>query len=115
VEAEVRLHEERLRKRGVVFEEVRLAYQSRVGPMAWLRPSLEETLEGLNSRRVLIYPISFTVDNSETLFELAMEYKEVAQKLGYQTYRVCCCPNDSDTFIKTLEGLYRRLAGQGEG
>ncbi|NPA29935.1 MAG: ferrochelatase [Epsilonproteobacteria bacterium] len=115
VEAEVRLHEERLRKRGVVFEEVRLAYQSRVGPMAWLRPSLEETLEGLNSRRVLIYPISFTVDNSETLFELAMEYKEVAQKLGYQTYRVCCCPNDSDTFIKTLEGLYRRLTGQGEG
>ena len=109
VEAEVKLHSERLKKRGLVFNQIHLAYQSKVGPMRWLTPSLERVLEEIKNRRVLIYPIAFTVDNSETLFELDIEYREVAEELGFEFYRVCRCPNDSDRFVEALELLYRRM------
>lgn len=109
VEAEVRLHKERLERKGLVFNQVHLAYQSKVGPMKWLTPSLERMLEEIKNRRVLIYPIAFTIDNSETLFELDIEYKEVAQELGFEFYKVCRCPNDSERFIEALERLYRRM------
>ncbi|WP_456453165.1 ferrochelatase [Hydrogenimonas sp.] len=109
VEEEVRLHTERLKARGIEFAQVHLAYQSKVGPLAWLTPSLERMLEEIKNKRVLIYPISFTIDNSETLFELGIEYKEVAEKLGFKEYRVCRCPNDSETFVRALEQLYRKM------
>ncbi|BBG65724.1 ferrochelatase, protoheme ferro-lyase [Hydrogenimonas sp.] len=109
VEAEVKLHAERLERRGLVFNQIHLAYQSKVGPMKWLTPSLERMLEEIKNRRVLIYPISFTVDNSETLFELDIEYREVAEELGFDLYRVCRCPNDSDRFVDVLERLYRNM------
>jgi ferrochelatase len=109
VEEEVALHTKRLKAKGVEFSQVHLAYQSKVGPLAWLTPSLERMLEEIKNRRVLIYPISFTIDNSETLFELDIEYREEAEKLGFEYYKVCRCPNDSESFIRVLELLYRRM------
>ncbi len=109
VEAEVKLHVERLGRRGIVFNQVHLAYQSKVGPMKWLTPSLERVLEEMKNRRALIYPIAFTIDNSETLFELEIEYREVAERLGFELYRVCRCPNDSERFVEALEKLYRGM------
>ncbi|WP_300366334.1 ferrochelatase [Hydrogenimonas sp.] len=109
VESEVERHIARLREKGVVFNQVHIAYQSKVGPLKWLTPSLERMLEEIKNRRVLIYPISFTIDNSETLFELDIEYREIAEKLGFEYYKVCRCPNDSETFVRALERLYRRM------
>ena len=109
VEAEVALHTRRLQAKGLHFADVRLAYQSKVGPLPWLTPSLEQMLEEIENKRVLIYPISFTIDNSETLFELDIEYRHVAEKLGFDAYRVCRCPNDSERFVETLERLYSKL------
>ena len=109
VEAEVALHVERLKQRGVEFNQVHLAYQSKVGPLKWLTPSLQRVLEEIKNKKALIYPIAFTIDNSETLFELDIEYREVAQKLGFQTYKVCRCPNDSDSFVKALKALYLQM------
>ena len=109
VEAEVTLHIERLKQRGVEFNQVHLAYQSKVGPLKWLTPSLERVLEEIKNKKALIYPIAFTIDNSETLFELDIEYREVAQKLGFKTYKVCRCPNDSDSFVRAIEALYSQM------
>ncbi len=109
VEAEVRLHVERLKRKGLVFNQVHLAYQSKVGPMKWLTPSLQRVLEEIKNKKALIYPISFTIDNSETLFELDIEYREVAEKLKFEIYKVCKCPNDSDSFVDALELLYRKM------
>ncbi|WP_201353143.1 ferrochelatase [Hydrogenimonas urashimensis] len=109
VEEEVLRHVTRLRARGIVFNQVHIGYQSKVGPLKWLTPSLARVLEEIKNKRVLIYPVSFTVDNSETLFELDFEYREVAEKLGFDLYRVCRCPNDSDRFIRALELLYRKM------
>jgi ferrochelatase len=109
VEEEVALHVERLKQRGVEFNKVHLAYQSKVGPLKWLTPSLEKVLEKIENRRVVIYPISFTIDNSETLFELDIEYREVAQKFDFEKFKVCSCPNDTDSFVRAIVSLYHQM------
>ncbi len=53
-----------------------------------------------------MYPISFTVDNSETECELEIEYKEIAQEVGIKDYRVAKAPNHNEYFIATLKDLY---------
>lgn len=98
---------EALEAKGIHFKNVHLAYQSKLGPVKWLEPSLGSVLEGMDNKKVLISPLSFTIDNSETDFELAIEYREEAERLGFEAYRVCRCPNDDDRFVQTLAGLYR--------
>ena len=84
------------------FKDTKLVYQSRVGSGAWLEPNLADILRNPKSLDVLIFPISFTVDNSETVFELSIEHKEIAQKIGYNYYDVCKCPNDRDDFVEFI-------------
>jgi len=91
------------------FNKIHLAYQSKVGKGKWLEPSLEDTLKTIENKKVIIYPIAFTVDNSETVFELKIEYKEIAQKLGIQDYLVCNCLNASDDFVKLICKIYQRM------
>lgn len=87
---------------GLEFKGFHLAYQSKVGPMRWLEPSLDTTLKGLAGEKVIVYPLSFTIDNSETDLELAIEYKELARIIGLRDYRVCQVQNDSDLFVDFL-------------
>ena len=51
---------------------------------------------------MLIYPISFTIDNSETDFELSYQYKLEAQKYKIQDYRVAKCPNSAQDFATCI-------------
>ncbi len=74
--------------------------------MEWIRPYMDDTLKQMKDKKVLIYPISFTVDNSETEFELDIEYKEIADEVGISDYRVAKAPNHSRYFIETLKELY---------
>jgi ferrochelatase len=104
IEANVREIETALQARGVLFRSVRLAYQSRVGSGAWLEPNLIDVLRRPEHLRVLVYPLSFTIDNSETVFELDIEHREVADKIGYKDYRVAACPNDTDDFARFVAG-----------
>lgn len=105
VELHVRLLKELLVKSNLVFKNIHIAYQSKLGPVKWLEPSLEETLHTLENKNVLIVPLSFTIDNSETEFELSMEYKEVAEQLHFTSYRVARCPNDDDAFVACVKNL----------
>ncbi|WP_419770390.1 MAG: ferrochelatase [Candidatus Marinarcus sp.] len=105
VQEHVEILKEKLQRKNILFESINLAYQSKVGPLKWLTPSLEKTLENFENKKVLIYPIAFIVDNSETAFELSIEYKEVAHDLKIKEYKVCQCVNDSDTFIQALKEL----------
>ncbi len=91
------------------FHDVHLAYQSKVGPLAWLKPSLEDKLKTVRNRGIIIFPIAFTIDNSETDFELEIEYREIAEKLGFKEYRVCRCPNDSELFVDALCEIYEKM------
>ena len=94
---------------GMNFHESHLAYQSKVGPLAWLKPSLGEKLEVVRNRGIIIVPIAFTIDNSETVYELDIEYREIAEELGFRDYRVCKCPNDSDLFVDALCEIYEKI------
>ncbi len=105
----VKLLRQLLEERGLKFNETHLAYQSKVGPMKWLEPSLEQKLTSVKNRKVLIFPIAFTIDNSETLYELDIEYREVAKTLGYQDYRVAECPNDHPLFVEALSSIYTHM------
>lgn len=107
--AHVELIKAMMKKNDLNFNGIHLAYQSKVGPMKWLEPSLETTLRDLENKRVIIVPIAFTIDNSETDFELSIEYAEVAHELGYAEYRVCRCPNDHLLFVQTLHELYQKM------
>jgi len=109
VNRHVEILKEMMLKEDMRFHDVHLAYQSKVGPMEWLSPSLEDKLKTVRNRGVVIFPIAFTIDNSETDFELGVEYKEIAEDLGFREYRVCSCPNESDLFVDALVEIYGKM------
>ena len=91
-----------LKKQGLNFKDVSLAYQSRLGPVKWLEPSLNEALAKCENKKALIYPLSFCIDNSETIFELVIEYAKLAKELNFSFYKVVECPNFSDEFANFI-------------
>jgi ferrochelatase len=109
VEKHVAILKEMMQEEGLRFANVHLAYQSKVGPLKWLDPSLEEKLHSLTNKKVVIFPLAFTIDNSETDFELSIEYREVAEELGFESYKVCRCPNDSELFVDALIEIYQKM------
>ncbi len=109
VAAHVEILKDIFHREGIYFRGVHLAYQSKVGPMKWLEPSLETMLNSLTKKKVIIMPIAFTIDNSETDYELSIEYAEIAHELGFQEYRVCRCPNDHPLFVQTLKELFEKM------
>jgi ferrochelatase len=105
VNEHVKILSDILKEQGVEFKSISLAYQSKVGPMKWLEPALDKELEKYKDQKVLIYPIAFIVDNSETDFELIIEYKEEADKIGIADYKVCKCLNYDEKFIKAIRDI----------
>lgn len=95
-----------------------LCYQSRVGPMKWIGPSTEEELEraGEDGVPVVVVPIAFVSEHSETLVELDIEYRHRAEALGIPAYvRVPAVGHHPD-FIAGLARLVRdpaELRGRG--
>ena len=109
--ANVEVAKKELEAQDIAFKSIEVAYQSRLGPMEWLRPYLEDKLAEVvkTNKKVLIYPTSFTVDNSETIGELGIEYREVAEELGFEDYRVAKAPNRHPLFLQCLENIYKRM------
>ena len=103
----VEILSKKLEEKNVNFKSINLAYQSKVGPMKWLDPSLDEMLKNFKEQNVIIYPIAFIVDNSETDFELDIEYREIAHEIGIKDYQVCKCVNDSDEFIEAIKDIIK--------
>ncbi len=109
--ANVEAAKKELQEQGIKFKSIEVAYQSRLGPMEWIRPYLEDKLEEVSktNKKVILYPVSFTVDNSETKGELDIEYKELAQELGFDDYRVAKAPNNHPLFIECLKNIYKSI------
>ncbi|MCL6099762.1 MAG: ferrochelatase [Bacteroidetes bacterium] len=88
-----------------------LCFQSKVGPMKWLEPATASMIEGLalkNKKNLLIVPISFVSDHVETLYELDIEYRHVADKCGIENYIVMKGLNDSELFSEALAEIVKR-------
>ncbi len=65
-----------------------LSYQSRVGPQEWIGPETEDAIRaaGAEGKSLLVVPIAFVSEHSETLVELDMDYRLVAEKSGVREY-----------------------------
>jgi ferrochelatase len=107
IEEHIEILKAKLKKKDIKFQGIHLAYQSKVGPMKWLEPSLDYMLPFFKGKKVIIYPIAFIVDNSETIFELDIEYRELANKIGLSKYKVCSCVNNNPNFIKAIKEILK--------
>jgi len=92
-----------------------VCYQSRVTPQKWIGPSTEDELEraGHDKVAVLVVPIAFTSEHSETLVELDVEYREEAEKFGIPAYFRAPAQNSDPAFIASLADLVGRARGSG--
>jgi ferrochelatase len=87
-----------------------LSYQSKSGPVAWLEPSTDEMIKELAGRGVknlLVVPISFVSDHIETLYEIDILYKKMAQSLGMRLERAESL-NTSPLFISALGDIVKK-------
>ena len=85
-----------------------LAYQSKVGPVEWLKPYTEDALEELGANNVqdlLVVPISFVSEHIETLQEIDLEYREVAEEVGITNFKRVPALNTDPIFIDALTDL----------
>lgn len=82
-----------------------LAYQSRVGPVQWLQPYTDDSLRELGAagcKSLLAVPISFVSEHIETLEEIDIEYREVAEESGIVNWGRVPALGTEPTFISDL-------------
>ncbi len=86
-----------------------VCYQSRVGPLKWIGPSTDaEIIRAGNDRMpVVLYPLSFVSEHSETLVELDIEYRHLAEETGVPTYIRVPTVGTHPLFIAGLARLVR--------
>ncbi|MEY4806651.1 ferrochelatase [Vulcanococcus limneticus] len=92
-----------------------LAYQSRVGPVEWLKPYTEDALHELGEAGVkdlVVVPISFVSEHIETLEEIDIEYREIATEAGVSNFLRVPALDIDPTFIAGLADLVQEaMAG----
>jgi ferrochelatase len=85
-----------------------LAYQSRVGPVEWLKPYTEDAIAELAEQgveKLLVVPISFVSEHIETLQEIDIEYREIAEEAGIEDFQRVPALNTHPTFIQSLADM----------
>lgn len=90
-----------------------ICYQSRVGPMEWIGPSTEAEVRraGTDGVPLLVVPIAFVSEHSETLVELDIEYRELAHAKGVPAYvRVPTVDADAHFIVGLADEARRALA-----
>jgi ferrochelatase len=94
-----------------------ICYQSRATPQRWIGPSTEAEIERAahDGVAVLVVPIAFVSDHSETLVELDIDYRALAERLGVPGYFRMPAHNADAGFITALADLVRRARANGPG
>lgn len=97
----------------IAIDEVdfRICYQSRVGPMRWIGPSTEEEIVKAGKERVpvVVVPVSFVSEHSETLVELDVEYRKLADASGVPEYWRVPALGADPLFIEALADLCLKI------
>lgn len=88
-----------------------ICYQSRVGPLEWIGPNTEDEIirAGQEGRAIVVVPIAFVSEHSETLVELDIEYKELAEKNGTTAYLRVPTLSVQEDFIVSLATLCKDI------
>jgi ferrochelatase len=92
-----------------------ICYQSRVGPLKWLEPATDAEIRraGRDGKGVIVAPIAFVSEHSETLVELDIEYGKFAREAGVPDYRRAATVGAEPAFIDGLAGLVRKAVTGG--
>ncbi|MCC8399687.1 MAG: ferrochelatase [Rickettsia endosymbiont of Platyusa sonomae] len=93
----------------------KITYQSRVGPVEWLKPNTEDEIEiaGKENKPLIIVPIAFVSEHVETLVELDIEYRKIADKYGIEYIRTPTM-GVNELFINSLTKMISNLIDCGE-
>ena len=91
-----------------------IAYQSRVGPLEWVKPATDEVIrQGARDKRALVvFPIAFVSEHSETLVELDIEYRHLADEHGAAAYVRVPTVSTHPAFIEGLADLVKGALGR---
>jgi ferrochelatase len=97
-------------KLGLPQLEASVCYQSRVGPLKWIGPATDSEIRraGADGRGLIVAPIAFVSEHSETLVELDIEYAKLAREVGVKDYRRAPTVSDEPLFIGGLADLVRK-------
>jgi ferrochelatase len=92
-----------------------ISYQSRVGPLKWIGPSTDEIIIKYSKEKkgIVIVPIAFVSEHSETLVELDIEYKKLAEKNSCGFYKRVPALGIEENFIKGLTELVLKQETRG--
>lgn len=84
----------------------KISYQSRVGPLEWIGPNTEEEIEkaGKEQKELMVVPVAFVSEHSETLVELDIEYKAIADKHSINYIRVPTL-SINNYFVESLKNM----------
>jgi ferrochelatase len=90
-----------------------VCYQSRVGPLEWIGPATDVEIRraGTDGKGVIVAPIAFVSEHSETLVELDIEYAELAHASGVADYLRVPTVSTHPVFIAALADLVVRANG----
>lgn len=82
-------------------------FQSRVGPMEWIGPATDKEIEraGAEGKSLIVVPIAFVSEHSETLVELDIEYGKLASESGVPSYVRVAALGTTPEFVEALAGL----------
>jgi ferrochelatase len=91
--------------------EWRVCYQSRVGPLQWITPFTDQEIiqAGKEGVGLILIPIAFVSEHSETLVELDLEYKELAHQSGVPSYVRVPTPSTHPIFIQSLVDMVHQM------
>jgi ferrochelatase len=86
-----------------------VCYQSRVGPLEWLGPATDAEIRraGQEKRGLIVVPVAFVSEHSETLVELDMEYRHLAEASGVPHYVRVATVGAAEDFVAGLAALVR--------
>lgn len=92
--------------------DAQVCYQSRVGPLEWIGPATDDEIRraARDGKGVIVAPVAFVSEHSETLVELDIEYRKLAEEAGVPDYRRAATVGVHPDFIAGLAGLVRRAA-----
>ena len=91
-----------------------LSFQSKLGPIKWLGPSTQDKIDelaGLGVRELVVYPLGFVADNSETLYDLDILFKNHASRTGIDRFLRIDALNTDELFIQALAEVVTESCG----
>ncbi len=100
---------------GIGIEEWELGFQSRVGPMEWIGPPTDELIMHAagENRAIVVLPVAFVSEHSETLVELDIDYRKLAEDRDAPAYIRVPTVATHPAFIAGLARIVRQALSEG--